>query len=265
MTKMTKASMAAALAVTATLAPADTLLLKNGQTEQGYFLGGNARQIDFMTSSGKTMHAPLTDVLSITFTSPAGAAPAAAPAPAVPSMPAAPATATAQERPSVILRAGTAIRVRTVDAIDADRSKTGMQFRATVDEPLMAGGAIAVPRGAAVTLLAENVTQGGSMKGADSMTLKITSITVGGKPYAVMTSMSEQKAESEGKKTTRRTIGGAGLGAAIGAMAGGGEGAAIGALAGAAGGAILSAGSSHLKIPAESKLQFQLLADWKIQ
>jgi hypothetical protein len=56
------------------------------------------------------------------------------------------------------------------------------------------------------------------------------------------------------------------LGAIIGGIAGGGSGAAIGALAGGAGGAALSAsGQPHLKIPAETRLQFQLMSDWKIQ
>ena len=53
--------------------------------------------------------------------------------------------------------------------------------------------------------------------------------------------------------------GGAGLGAVIGGIAGGGTGAAIGAVAGAATGAIMSnSGTEHLKIPAETRLQFKL-------
>ena len=43
------------------------------------------------------------------------------------------------------------------------------------------------------------------------------------------------------------------------------KGGAIGALVGTAGGMALSAGKPHLKIPAESMLQFQLLADVRIQ
>lgn len=235
---------------------ADTLVLKNGTAVQGTFLGGNARQVDFLTTAGKTLHEPIGNVMTLTFTAPA---PAAAPKPAPP------ASQPQATRPAVILPAGTTIRVRTIDAIDADTSKTGMQFRASVDDPVMSGGAVAVPRGAPVVLVATKVEQGGSMKGADAIQLKLNSITIAGKPVPVVTTMTEQKAASEGKKTTRRTIGGAGLGAAIGAIAGGGEGAAIGALAGAAGGAILSAGGSHLKIPAETRLEFQLLTDVKIQ
>ena len=56
------------------------------------------------------------------------------------------------------------------------------------------------------------------------------------------------------------------LGAIIGGIAGGGSGAAIGALAGGAAGTAMSAsGQPHLKIPAETRLDFQLMSDWKIQ
>jgi hypothetical protein len=56
------------------------------------------------------------------------------------------------------------------------------------------------------------------------------------------------------------------LGAIVGGIAGGGTGAGIGALVGGAGGTIIAAsGQPHLKIPAETRLQFQLTADWKVQ
>ena len=59
---------------------------------------------------------------------------------------------------------------------------------------------------------------------------------------------------------------GAGLGAIIGGIAGGGSGAAIGALAGgAAGTALAASGKPQLKIPSETRLQFQLMSDLKIQ
>ena len=55
-------------------------------------------------------------------------------------------------------------------------------------------------------------------------------------------------------------------GAIIGGIAGGGTGAAIGAAAGAAGGAIVaSQGTEHLKLPAETRLQFTLDAAVTVQ
>ena len=226
---------------------ADTLILRNGNTIEGTFLGASVRQIDFLTASGKTIHEQIGNIKGIEF--------AAAPAPS----PAAAPTA------GVTIPAGTALRIRTLDNIDADTSKSGMQFRATLDDPLMSGGAVVVPRGAPVVLVAANVQQGGSMKGADAITLKVNSISVNGKAYQIVTSLAESKAAGEGKKTARRTIGGAGLGAAIGGLAGGGSGAGIGALVGGAVGVAASAGGSHLKIPPETRLEFKLQSDWKIQ
>jgi hypothetical protein len=51
------------------------------------------------------------------------------------------------------------------------------------------------------------------------------------------------------------------LGAIVGGIAGGGEGAAIGAaVGGITGAAVASGGEEHLKLPAETRLQFQLTA-----
>ena len=108
--------------------------------------------------------------------------------------------------------------------------------------------------------------QGGKFKGSDLIQLKAISVVVNGKLYQVVTSPSETKSSGEGKKTTRKVLGGTGLGALIGGIAGGGTGAAIGAVAGAVGGTALAAtGQPHLKIPPETRVEFQLLADWKIR
>ena len=161
---------------------------------------------------------------------------------------------------------GTVFRVRTIDPINVDSSESGMKFRGALDDPIMLDGNVVVPRGADVELVAAKVAQGGKMKGSDLIQLKVDSIVVHGRAYPVVTSISESKSGGEGKKTTRKVFGGAGLGAIIGGIAGGGTGAAIGALAGGAGGAALSAaGQPHLKIPAESRIQFQLLSDVKVR
>ena len=86
-----------------------------------------------------------------------------------------------------------------------------------------------------------------------------------GSAYPVVTSLSQTKSGGEGKKTAGKVLGGAGLGAIIGGIAGGGKGAGIGALVGGAGGTVMAATSQpHLKIPSETRLEFRLLADWKI-
>jgi len=165
-----------------------------------------------------------------------------------------------------MIPSGTQLRVRTGEFIDVDSTQAGRTFRGSLDDPIMQGGDVVVPRGADVTLVATKVQQSGKFKGSDSIQLKVTTITVHGRAYQVATSVAETKSKGEGKETSKKVLGGAGLGALIGGIAGGGSGAGIGALAGLAGGTILSAtGQQHLKIPAETRLDFLLLSNWKIK
>jgi len=165
----------------------------------------------------------------------------------------------------IVIPAGTLLRVRTGEFIDVDSTQAGATFRGALDDPIMIGGKVIAPRGADVVLVAAKVEQGGKFKGTDLIELKVNSIMMGSRFYPVVTSIAQSKSAGEGKKSTRKILGGTGLGAIIGGIAGGGTGAAIGALAGAAGGtAIAASGEPHLKIPAETRLEFQLLADFTV-
>ena len=236
----------------ALLLNADTIVLRDGKTIAGTFLGGNTGNVDFAAESGKTLKIPVDQIVSLAFSPPRVKA-APKPETAPPS------------RPAVRIPSGTPFRIRTIDPIDVDKTNAGVMFRASLDDPIMIDGNTVVPRGADVALVAAKVEQGGKMKGSDLISLKVNTISVGGKAYPVVTSLVEQKSAGEGKKTTRKVLGGAGLGAAVGAIAGGGTGAAIGALAGGAAGTVISAsGQPHLKIPSETRLEFQLAADVKV-
>jgi len=165
-----------------------------------------------------------------------------------------------------LIPAGTPFRVRTAEEIDADATKAGATFRGTMDDPIMIGGVAVVPRGSNVVLVAAKVEQGGRFKGSDLIELKVDSIVVRGQSYDVVTSLSQNKTGGEGKKTAAKVGVGTGLGALIGGLAGGGKGAGIGALVGAAGGTAMSAsGQPHLKIPAETRLDFQFMTDVSIR
>jgi hypothetical protein len=162
--------------------------------------------------------------------------------------------------------AGTALNVRLTQAIEVDASQAGMTFKAVVDDPVMIGGSVVIPRGASATVQAVKVEQSGKMKGSDKISLKLNSIRFGGLVYEVATGYVEAKGKGEGKRTTRKIGGGAGLGAIVGGIAGGGEGAAIGAaIGGLTGAAVASGGEEHLKLPAETRLQFQLAAAVSVQ
>jgi hypothetical protein len=155
--------------------------------------------------------------------------------------------------------AGTVVNVRLSQTFDVDASQAGQKFRAIVDDPVMIGGSIAIPRGATAMLQAVKVEQSGSMKGSDKITLKLNAVSIGGMVYEVASTYVETKGKGEGKKTARKVGGGAGLGAIVGGIAGGGEGAAIGAaIGGVTGAAVASSGQEHLKLEAETRLAFQL-------
>ena len=238
---------------------ADRVKLKSGKLVEGMFIGADSRTIRVLLDSGQVTEIPIGDSVAVEFA-------ARKPAPPPPPPPARPAPAAAKPAPAPVVRtvsvpAGTVINVRLTQGIDVDASQAGHTFKAVVDDPVMLSGSIVVPRGASAMVQAVNVQQSGKMKGSDKITLKLNAIGFGGNVYEVATAYVETKGKGEGKKTGRKVGGGAGLGAIVGGIAGGGEGAAIGAAIGAVGGAAVAAGGEeHLKLPAETRLQFQLSA-----
>jgi len=235
---------------------ADTVKLRSGKLVQGQFLGGDSKTVRVLLESGQVSEVRLEDAVAVEFS--ARKPPPPPPPPAA--KPAVVKTAAAPEpRPTVSLPAGTAINVRLTQEIDVDAAQAGHGFKAIVDDPVLIGGNIVVPRGASAVIQAVSVQQSGKAKGADKISLKLHSIAFGGSVYEVATAYVESQGKGEGKKTARKVGGGAGLGAIVGGIAGGGSGAAIGAAVGAAGGAVVaSTGEEHLKLPAETRLQFQL-------
>jgi hypothetical protein len=243
---------------------ADRVQLRTGQAVEGMYIGGDSKAVRLLLDSGRVAEFMLDQVTSVEFDArkPAKAAPpraAAASAPAAAAAPSRPAPAAAPR--TVTVPAGTALNVRLTQAIEVDASQAGMKFKALVDDPVMLGGAIVIPRGASATLQAVSVQQSGKMKGSDKISLKLNAIGFGGMVYEVASNYVETKGKGEGKRTARKVGGGAGLGAIVGGIAGGGSGAAIGAaVGGATGAAVAAGGEEHLKLPAETRLQFQLSA-----
>ena len=260
-----------AFAATAPLS-ADRVKLKSGKVVEGIFIGGDSRSVRVLLDNGTVSEVPLHDAVGVEFDTRKPAPPApkpAAPAPAA-AKPSAPAPAAAPPPPPrpkpVTVPAGTAINVRLTEGIDVDASQAGQKFKGVVDDPVSVGGSIVIPRGASAVIQSVQVQQSGNMKGSDKITVKLNAIGFGGMMYEVATSYVESKGKGEGKKTARKIGGGAGLGAIVGGIAGGGEGAAIGAaIGGVTGAAVAAGGEEHLKLPAETRLQFQLTSAVNIQ
>ena len=232
---------------------ADRVRLRSGKIVTGMFIGADSKTVRLLLDNGQVSEIPVEQAVAVEFDARTPPAPKPKPAPAP--------AAAAPARTMVLVPAKTAINVRITQAIDVDASQTGQTFKAIVDDPIMLDGSIVIPRGATAVLQAAKVQQSGKAKGSDAITLKLNSVAFGGMSYDVAAAYVETKSGGEGKKAGRKIGGGAGLGAIVGGIAGGGEGAAIGAVVGGVGGAIVaSGGEAHLKLPAETRLQFQLTA-----
>ena len=258
---------------TSAILSADRVKTRSGKVIEGMYLGGDSKSVRVLLDDGSVAEIPLDQAATVEFSArkpPPPPPPPPKPAPPAPKPAAAaapaPAAAPPPARKTVTVPAGPTVNVRLTQGIDVDVSQAGQTFKAVVDDPVMIGGSIVIPRGASAVVQAVQVQQSGKMKGSDKVTVKLNAIGFGGMMYEVATSYVETKGKGEGKKTARKIGGGAGLGAIVGGIAGGGEGAAIGAAVGAVTGtAVAAGGEEHLKLPAETRLQFQLSAAVNVQ
>jgi hypothetical protein len=65
-------------------AQADTLVLRSDKSLHGTLIGATARQVDFLVNSRKTEPIPVVDIIRISFSAPAVAAPGSSNKPATP-------------------------------------------------------------------------------------------------------------------------------------------------------------------------------------
>jgi hypothetical protein len=247
--KMKKAAFVISLAALfiAAGASADTLHLRSGQDVEGTFLGASTSQIKFLGPDGRAITYSLADVDGITFVATAPPPPANRPPTAAP-----------PPRPtSVTVLAGTPIAVRMVDSLDTSKTRTGDLFTATLDSNLVANGIVVAPRGTTVHGKVTKSENARRLTGKSEMQLELTNIVINGAAQPISTSGFQQKGKSEGAQTAKKTLGGAGLGAAIGAIAGdAGKGAAIGAIAGV--GLAATKKGQPIVVPSETLLEFSL-------
>jgi hypothetical protein len=172
-----------------------------------------------------------------------------------------PAPAPPQPR-KLTIEQGTQMSVRLIDSIDSEKNEVGDTFHATLNAPLSAEGAEAIPAGTDVTGHVVEVKSAGKFKGQSLVVLQLDNITANGKSYTLQTDQYRKEGSSRGKNTAEKVGGGAIIGGIIGAIAGGGKGAAIGTAAGAGvGGGVQAAGKGQqIKLPSETVLNFTLQA-----
>jgi glucose/arabinose dehydrogenase len=162
--------------------------------------------------------------------------------------------------PTVVIPAGTDLRVRLDEDVGSKISRPGDSFEATVADDIVVDGRTVIPRGAAAAGTVIDAKSLGHFKGGALLELRLERVKTRWGSYPVATSTMERMEKGKGKRTTGFAAGGGALGAIIGGLAGGGKGAAIGALAGAGAGTAGSAvtGNHEILLPAETLVTFRL-------
>jgi len=156
--------------------------------------------------------------------------------------------------------AGTEIIVRLIDGIDSTKTALSERFRASVDDPVIVGDRVLIPRDADATVQVVKADK------SSELFVKLYDVTVNGRAFDVVSNYAQLKAPGKGGSYAKRSVGLGALGAVIGGIAGGGKGAAIGAASGGGlGAATVALSGSKVKLPSESRLTFQLRAPLRLR
>jgi hypothetical protein len=259
------------ICATPLLLGADTLVLRNGATVQGFYAGGDSHEIR-IDQNGNIRTFDIAQVQSVIFSETGYQSPPAPPPPSSSSTypprssrdntnyQAPPPQSADSTIPGITIPVDTPVKIRMIDSVNSDTSRQGETFRAALDEPVYVDGQQVIPRGADVVTKLVTDQQSGKIEGRTVLTLALSTITVNGRPLDVTSTDVKTESSSRGQRSAGVIGGTAALGAIIGAIAGGGKGAAIGAGSGAAvgtGAEVLTSGQK-VKIPSETRLTFRL-------
>jgi hypothetical protein len=172
-----------------------------------------------------------------------------------------------EPKPTLLIPAGTTLRITLIDAVSSDKNRPGDHFAASLAAPVVIGGRTVLSKGTKVRGRVVDAKGSGRVKGRASIELKLTEIVFkDGKRMDIATKPYTAVAQSTKKRDAALIGGGAGLGAVIGAIAGGGKGAAIGAgVGGGAGtGTVLATKGKEIRYAPETRLKFTLASPIEI-
>lgn len=167
----------------------------------------------------------------------------------------------AKAESKIMVPAGTRLRVALIDGVSTTKSSPGDKFMASLSEPLIVDGKMVLDKGTKVRGRVTDVKESGRVQGRASIQLTLTEIILdSGNDIAIATKPFVAVAEPTKKRDAGIIAGGAGVGAAIGALTGGGKGAAVGAaIGGGAGtGTVLATKGKDIHYGPETRISFTL-------
>ena len=161
---------------------------------------------------------------------------------------------------TIAIPAGTRIRVRLAETLDTKRTPAGTRFSATLDDPIVIGSTVVVPKGTPFEGAVVASKHSGRFRGRAVLEVTLRSFRLHDTTYHIATAPDTRASGSHKKRNLAFMGGGPAAGAGIGALAGGGVGALIGAGVGAAAGTTTAfiTGRKDVKLPAETSLEFSL-------
>ena len=171
-----------------------------------------------------------------------------------------PAAKAAAVKEKLTILSGTILEVLLIDGLSTDTNSAGDRFLASLAESIVVDGRTLLPKGTQVRGRVEGVEDSGRVKGRASIRLALTDIMQGNRMVAITTDTFTATAESTTSRDAAIIAGGAGVGAAIGAIAGGKKGAGVGAIAGGGTGtgAVLATKGKEIRYAPETRLSFTL-------
>lgn len=161
----------------------------------------------------------------------------------------------------VVVPDGAVLGVSINHWISSGDAAPGSTFSALVANDILAGGQIAIPRGATVEGTVIDAKGAGALKGRGTLTLQLNTLLMGGQRIPLQTDIFTVTGHDKASRSVGSTVIGAGIGALFGAALGGGAGAAIGAGVGGAAGLGTAAASNdgQATLPPEALLRFRLV------
>lgn len=153
---------------------------------------------------------------------------------------------------------GTPVTVRVAAEINSGRAKAGDRFQGNLGQDLVSNGRLVAANGSRVYGRVVEAKAGTGMGGEPLLAIELTDVEIGGRIYAIGTD--PLRYSGEAKKAGKKIVGGAALGAGIGAIVDGGEGAAWGAGIGAVAGTAAAAKSpgNQVAVAAGTAVEFRL-------